>query len=251
MRYCALHHMADFLFESHFLVHGIPFYYADLVAMLGYLIAWFGYAAYAEWQHPKRLSLISITQRMRLAWMRQMLARDNRMVDAALIGNLQRSITFFASTSIFVLIGLMTMLGYRDKALSIIDSIPFAMKTSAFMWEFKIFLMAFIFIYSFFKYTWSLRLYNYASIYVGAAPPLSECKGRPEEAERYAQRGGQLIANAGKHFNMGLRAYYFGLAVLSWFLHPLLFMAVIGWVLYEVHRREFRSKAVNNLAEMG
>jgi len=239
------------LLASHTLIHGTPIYLIDGVAMLCYITAWFGYAAYADWQHPRRPSLMAITQTMRLSWMRQMMARDNRMVDAALIGNLQRSITFFASTSIFVLIGLMTMLGYRDKGIEILGSIPFTMQTSPFMWEFKLFLMAFVFIYSFFKYTWSLRLYNYASIYVGAAPPLEACLAKPEETEQYAQRGGQLIANAGKHFNMGLRAYYFGLSVLSWFLHPLLFIVMIGWVIYEVHRREFRSRAVNQLAEMG
>ncbi len=241
--------MTDFL-RNYFLFEGIPVFYIDLVAMLVYVIAWFGYGAYAKADHPKRRSLMTITQAMRLAWMRQMMNRDNRMVDAALIGNLQRSITFFASTSIFVLIGLLTMLGYREKGIDILNSIPFAMQTSSFMWEFKIFLMAFVFIYAFFKYTWSLRLYNYANIHVGAAPSLEYCRAKPEECERYALRGGQLIANAGNHFNMGLRAYYFGLAVLSWFLHPLLFIAVIAWVIYEVHRREFRSKAVNNLAEM-
>lgn len=231
-------------------LHGLSLHVIDLVALAVYASAWFGYAAYAEWQHPGRPNLMAITQAMRLSWMRQMIGRDNRMVDAALIGNLQRSITFFASTSIFVLIGLVSMLGYRDKAMDILGAIPFALHASPFLWEFKIFLMMFVFIYSFFKYTWSLRLYNYASIYVGATPPLEHCLKNPEESERYAQRGGALIANAGKHFNMGLRAYYFGLAVLSWFLHPLLFMATIGWVIYEIHRREFRSKAVNDLAEM-
>jgi uncharacterized membrane protein len=237
-------------FSAQIVLHGTSLYLVDLAAFAVYAAAWFGYAAYADWQHPQRPSLMAITQAMRLSWMRQMIGRENRMVDAALIGNLQRSITFFASTSIFVLIGLVSMLGYRDKALDIIGAIPFALQTSPFMWEFKIFLMMFVFIYSFFKYTWSLRLYNYASIYVGATPPLEDCLKNPEESERYAQRGGALIANAGTHFNMGLRAYYFGLAVLSWFLHPLLFVATIGWVLHEVHRREFRSKTVNNLAEM-
>lgn len=226
-------------------------YYLDALALIIYLTAWFGYAAYAGWKYPRSSNLVSITTHMRVGWMRNMLYRDNRMVDASLIGNLLRSITFFASTSIFVLIGLVSMLGYRDKAVAIISTVPFAMVTSEFMWEFKIFLMAFVFIYAFFKYTWSMRLYNYANIFVGAAPPAEECKTKPSETEQYAQRGGALIANAGRHFNMGLRAYYFGLSVLSWFLHPLLFMAVILWVIYEVHRREFRSEAVNNLAEMG
>lgn len=243
--------MLHCMITSYWTIADLHIYHLDALAMFIYVAAWFGYSAYAGWKYPRSSNLISITTVMRVGWMRNMLARDNRMVDAALIGNLLRSITFFASTSIFVLIGLVSMLGYRDKAVAIIGSVPLAMVTNAFMWEFKIFLMAFVFIYAFFKYTWSMRLYNYANIFVGAAPPMEECKKKPAETEQYAQRGGALIANAGRHFNMGLRAYYFGLSVLSWFLHPLLFMAVILWVIYEVHRREFRSKAVNDLAEMG
>ena len=47
-------------------------------------------------------SLLSVTNRYRTQWMREMFKRDNRSVDAIMIGNLQRSITFFASTTIFI-----------------------------------------------------------------------------------------------------------------------------------------------------
>jgi uncharacterized membrane protein len=238
------------MMEQHWEYYGTPIYFLDVFALLFYMAAWFGYAAYAQWQYPRTPNLISITGKMRVQWMRQMLARENRMVDASLMGNLLRSITFFASTSTFILVGLISMMGYKDKAEGIIQTIPFAIPTTGFMWEFKVFMMIFIFVYSFFKYTWSVRLYNYANMYVGAAPLSRDYRGREEEFERYAQRGGLLIANAGRHFNMGLRAYYYGLAVLSWFIHPLVFILLTAWVVYEVHRREFRSETVNGLADI-
>jgi uncharacterized membrane protein len=37
------------------------------------------------------------------------------------------------------------------------------------------------------------------------------------------------------------------LAALAWFIHPLLFMAMTVYVLYVLHRREFRSKSLKVL----
>ena len=43
------------------------------------------------------------------------------------------------------------------------------------------------------------------------------------------------------NFNRGVRAYYYGLAALSWFLHPVLFAVVTVWVVAVIYRREFLS----------
>jgi uncharacterized membrane protein len=50
------------------------------------------------------------------------------------------------------------------------------------------------------------------------------------------------VANrAARHFNTGLRAYYFGLAALAWIIHPIALILASLLVLRELHRREFRS----------
>ncbi len=52
---------------------------------------------------------------------------------------------------------------------------------------------------------------------------------------------------ANGNFNNGLRAYYFGVAALSWFLHPVLMIAVTIGVVYVLHQREFRSRTLQAL----
>ena len=52
------------------------------------------------------------------------------------------------------------------------------------------------------------------------------------------------MVNAARHFNNGLRAYYFGLAALAWFIHPLLLMMATFWVIFVIYRREFRSSTL-------
>lgn len=218
----------------------------EFLALSWFIAAWVGYAYFAEHRSKTKVTLLTVMHRYRLAWMREMLKRDNRMMDAAMIGNLLRSISFFASTTIFILLALFTLFGHRDQAMEAIGSIPFAMRSTAFLWEMKILVLSAVFIYAFFKYTWSLRQYNYACVLVAGAPPP---KTYTEDHEDYAQKSANLTTNAAKHFNMGLRAYYFGLAALTWFIHPLLLMAVTGWVVYVLYRREFRSQTLNNLAD--
>lgn len=214
----------------------------DLAALVWFIIAWMGYTIFAEYMRThKDNSLLTAMNKYRLDWMRNMLKRENRMVDATSIGNLLRSISFFASTSILILIGLVTALGYRDEAIQMLESLPFTVKTGHFMFEMKLGLLAMVFIYGFFKFTWSLRQYNYATIMVGAAPMHNE---ETERHDAYARRLARLIANAARHFSMGLRAYYFGMALLAWFFHPWLFIAASAWVLMVLYRREFKSKAL-------
>ena len=71
-----------------------------------------------------------------------------------------------------------------------------------------------------------------------------------EDHDSYGTHIGRLICNAGKHFNLGLRGYYFGMAAVSWFVHSLLFITVTALVVMVLYRREFRSHTVNNLREL-
>ena len=41
------------------------------------------------------------------------------------------------------------------------------------LWELKMLGLIVIFVYTFFKFAWSYRLFNYFAIMVGAAPPPS------------------------------------------------------------------------------
>jgi uncharacterized membrane protein len=217
----------------------------DIIAPFWFLLCWVAYALFADnVGHKRRDNLLVVMNEYRRSWMRQMLLRDNRMVDAALIGNLLRSISFFANTTIFIALGLFTMLKYRDEATSLLTAIPYAHPVAPILWEAKIFLLAVTFIYAFFKFTWSQRQYNYTCVLVGAAPPAN--KDMPH-FEEYAQSAASLIGNAAKHFNMAVRAYYFGLAGMTWFINPYLFITVTSWVVLVLYRREFRSHALHYL----
>lgn len=217
----------------------------NIIALLFFVLCWVGYARFTQLRKQEARSLLTITNNYRLKWMREMIKRDNRTLDAIMVGNLQRSIAFFANTSIFIVLGLVTMLGYEDQSNKILSHIPLAQQGNPLLWEMKIFLLIIIFIYAFFKYTWSMRQYNYAGIFINSVPQHAECT---HNAESIAAKGSYLVANAARHFNNGLRAYYFGLAALSWFIHPYMFMFVTAWVVFVTHRREYHSTTLAILA---
>lgn len=213
----------------------------DIIAVIWFFTCWLCYSLFAEYRRKSGDNLLKVMNDYRHQWMKQMLKRSNRMADETAIGNLLRSISFFASTSILILAGLFSILGSQKEITQLLSTMPFAVTTSPTMFDIKIMILAMIFIYSFFKFTWSLRQYNYAAIYVASAPLHNENLDMHEE---YAERGGKLVANAAKHFNLGLRAYYYAMAALSWFVHPVMMMLCSVWVVLVLYRREFRSRAL-------
>jgi uncharacterized membrane protein len=219
----------------------------DSLAFLFFVISWLGYAVYSDHESQAKYTLVNATNRWRLNWMREMLARENRSVDAITVGNLTRSFTFFASTTMFILAALVSMLGYREKANAIFSEIPFAKISEGGIWQMKISLLIIIFTFAFFKFTWSMRQYNYVSIFIAAVP---DHRMRKEEHEKLAQAGAALTGNAARHFNNGLRAYYFGLAVLGWFVHPYIFMLATALVVRVTYRREYRSSTLKHLSNV-
>ena len=48
-------------------------------------------------------------------------------------------------------------------------------------------------------------------------------------------------------FNGGLRAYYFALAALGWFVHPLVFIGTVLWIVLVLLRRQFLSHTLSSV----
>lgn len=210
----------------------------DWVAITVFAACWLGYATIVD-RIPRirRASVIVAMDAYRRRWMRAMLTRDNRIADMAAIGNLMTSTSFLASTSIFLLGGLVALLGAPDLGRRVVASLPFAVVPDEPAWELKIGLLLVIFINAFFELTWALRQFNYTSILVGGIP----CGQLDDDAVAQAEMAADVANRGARHFNTGLRSYYFGLAALAWVVHPLALVASSLFVLRELHRREFRS----------
>ncbi len=213
----------------------------DLAALAFFVGAWIAYAIIIEWTAHGRGGLNARMDDYRETWMRQMLARQNRIVDTHLTASLQNGTAFFASTSLIAIGGALTLLRSTDELLTVFGALPFGIKTSRAEWEAKTLGLAIIFVYAFFKFAWSYRLFNYVAILLGAAPPPEE-KDTPQ-ALMHARRTAKLSEEAGRHFNRGQRAFFLALAYLGWFVSPWVFMATTAAVLVVMWRRQLASPA--------
>jgi uncharacterized membrane protein len=217
----------------------------DILGLAFFVFAWLGYAAFAE-RHGRRVpSLHNTMDAFRREWMVRMIMRDNRMLDVNIIRNLTRSSQFFASTTMLVLGALIALTGYVQQTIDVVSGLPFTMRSSARLIEIKIMLLVVMFTYAFFKFTWAIRQLGNCATPVGAAPP--QPKENPEQYAPVINRIARITSYAQTNFTNGLRAYYFGLAALAWFLHPWLMIVATAWVIYVLYAREFRSKTLDAL----
>jgi uncharacterized membrane protein len=182
----------------------------------------------------------------RVTWMRRMLVREQRMVDMQIMAALQNGTAFFATTSLFAIGGTLTILRASDQMIAIASHLPLGIETTRGLWEAKAIGLTVIFVYAFFKFAWSYRLYNYVAILLGATP-LAEDKDTPE-AEAHVVRTARLFTIAGRHFNRGQRAFFFALGYLGWFAGPLVLIATTALVVVVMWWRQYKSDSLRAVA---
>ena len=214
----------------------------DIAALVWFVLCWAVYFAYTKQRKMSRPSLLNAMDQWREEWALSLNTRSNRIMDSQVINGLVRKETFFASTTILILASSIALMGVGDSVNRLAENIPFAQPTPPALWGLKVTVLALIFVYAFFKFSWSIRQHSYSAILLGSIPDPDSCT--PEKAKDHALRLARLSSLGARHFNDGIRAYYFALAELSWFINPLLLVAATAWVVSVLYRREFHSKAL-------
>lgn len=216
----------------------------DWLALFFFFVAWIGYAWFSRHGDAGRRSLLATTNRYRHAWMLQTTSRDPRMLDGLISQSLASMPSFFSSTTIIIIGGLFAVLGATQEATQVVREIPFAARTSMLVFDLKVLVLIGIFVYAFFRFTWSMRQNTFVSLVIASMPPPSEFEDDAQKRELYATRAGRLAGLAAETFNDGLRAYYFAFAVMAWFFSPFALMASTAFVVVILYSREFRSEVL-------
>ncbi len=215
----------------------------DWLALVLFFAGWVVYARFAKRRALRAPSVLALTNRERHRWMLQSTWRDNRVLDGVVVQNLSASPSFFASTTIFIIGGLLAVLGTGDKATELVQELPFAARTSVLVFDMKLVLLTGIFVYTFFRFTWSLRQYTFGALLVAAAPAHDQFT-QDAERQAFADRAGRVMGLAAETFNDGLRGYYFAFAAVAWFLSPWAFMGGTLGVIWILYQREFHSEVL-------
>lgn len=216
-------------------------YTVDFLAVAFFVIEWSVYAFTLERTSYGRDSLSARMHAYRERWIRRLLEREARMVDMQIMISLQTGTAFFASTSLLAIGAGLALMRSTNDALAVLSKLPIDISPTPALWEIKCVGLILIFVYTFFKFAWAYRLFNYVCILLGAMPPASERYSA--EAEAHVIRTSRMFESGGRHFNRGQRAFFFALGYLGWFVSPWVLFVTTALVVVVIWRRQFASNA--------
>lgn len=222
----------------------------DYVALAFFAALWVSYSWLTSGEPvlPRR-SLNQAMAEHRRRWIYNSLNRDLKMIDTQIMAGLQNGTAFFASTSIFAIGGCFALLGATDQVDAVFRDLAFADYSGRAAFEAKVVGLTALFGYSFFKFGWSYRLFNYCTILFGSLPMMGETAMDRAAAERTAEKVFRMNVIAARHFNAGLRTIFLSIGYLGWFIGPVMFMASTLFVIIVLIRRQFFSEARRALME--
>ncbi len=189
-----------------------------------------------ERQDAKRPSVSVLMAEYRREWMRQFVTRDNRIFDAQIITSLRQGTSFFASTSLLAIGGVLALAGNTTALESAAEEL-IRQDEPTLLWQIKLLVVALFLTQAFLKFVWSHRIFGYCSVMMAAIP---DDAANPQSTPR-ASRAAELNIRAAYNFNRGLRAMYFALAALGWLAGPEALIAATLIVTVVLWSREFRS----------
>ena len=213
-----------------------------LLATLLPVLCYLAYPIVVERIERVRPSLSLLMNAQRRRWVGNAVTRGTP-VDAILAGNLMSSVSFFASTTVLLILALFAVFGQLGAVVPAVTTLQPHLTTT----DIEVHLIAILvmFVLAFLSFTLSLRQFNHFCIMLGAMGSGGE--PGPHEITTIAA----LNSLGARSFNNGLRAYYFSIGSLSWFvsssLSILATVAIIGVLVY----REFFSPARTLIEQLG
>jgi uncharacterized membrane protein len=208
----------------------------DGVALALLLVGW---GAIGTWIDrapvgPRSVTLIMADYRRR--WMAEMLTREPRIYDATILNGLRQGTTWFASTSILAIGGVLALVGNTDPLTGVARGLG-EEGVAAVVWQLKLLLVVLLLASGFLKFVWSNRVFGYGAVVMSAVPNDPTAPG----ARGMALQAAELNVRAAINFNRGLRAIYFALAALTWILGPYALILASLATLGTLWHREFAS----------
>ncbi|MGH1377681.1 MAG: DUF599 domain-containing protein [Alphaproteobacteria bacterium] len=215
--------------------------FIDLLVVSWFFFLWIGYSIFSRKKDKKGETLAIQLYRYRKEWAKNVVrSKTTRIHDAAILQSLSGMANFLATTCIFTIAGLIAVASKVNVISEVLENYPIVYPTSSGEIMLKILFLCLIFMAAFFRLTWAIRQFSICAIMLGAAP-FANSDDLDENQKAYAKQMAKINDIAGHDFNYGLRSFYYGFAVLFWFVHPLAFAFASLVVTLELYHQDFRS----------
>lgn len=176
----------------------------DLFGLLFHVGVFTGYRALqrARALRDAGATLQSQQARIRAAWVADLISSKNGILGVQTIRNALMAVLFFASNTMFLVIGTLTLIaqGQVGESWALLD--PQGMRPAP-LAHLKIILLLFTLLAAFFCFLNAIRLFSHASVSVGAVNADAE----PITAQ---------LDTAWRYQGLGVRCYYFAAPIMFW-----------------------------------
>ncbi len=216
----------------------------DAIALALIFLGWAGIGWWIEHPGAKRLSVTVMMADYRREWMQEFLAREVRIFDAQIVATLRQGTTWFASTCLLAIGGVLAMVSNTGVIASLARDLT-QEETSELFWQIKLMLVVFFLTHGFLKFVWANRVFGYCAVMMASVPN----DPADPRAETRAKQAAELNIRAAWNFNRGLRSMYFALGALAWLLGAWALIAATCSVVWLLWSREFASLPRNIIAE--
>ncbi|MEL6586954.1 MAG: DUF599 domain-containing protein, partial [Pseudomonadota bacterium] len=212
------------------------FTFMDFLALVALIVTWLGSSMVIENPPKARPSVTRLMNRYRSDWMMEMITRQPRIFDAAILASLRQGTTFLASGTMLAVGGVLALASNAQRLDGIVMDIGVEGHPELF-WQIKLAVVALLLTYAVFKFVWSDRLFGYCAVVMASVPnDVTDAR-----ALARASQAAEINTRAALNFNRGLRAVYFAFAALGWLVGPWGLLLTVTLTTWTVLSREFAS----------
>jgi uncharacterized membrane protein len=209
----------------------------DAAALLFVWLAWLASGLLIEHPPRRRQSVTVLMADHRREWMRQLVTRQQRIFDGAIIDSLRQGSAFFASACMIAIgagAALISNPAPLESAASDLAALPVAEGV-----QLRVLLVVLFLADGLLKFIWSNRLFAYCAVLMGAVP------NDPADPLAYhrAAMAADMNINAARSFDRGLRSVYFAVAAVAWLAGPVPLIVATAFSVLVMMRREFASQS--------
>ncbi|HTN61271.1 MAG TPA: DUF599 domain-containing protein [Devosia sp.] len=207
-----------------------------LLSTLFPLLCYFAYNIVVPQVEKLRPSLSAIMNLQRRRWVANAAIRESPF-DAILSGNIMQSVSFLASTAVLLILAVFAVFGQIPALMQSLASLPLDAKYSVSQVQFHLVVMLTMFVLAFFAFTLSLRQFNHFCIMLGAIDHDTPTSDAEIDAIT------EMNILGARSFNSGVRAYYFSVSTVAWFVSEWATIAACLLTILVLAQREFFSSA--------
>jgi uncharacterized membrane protein len=166
-----------------------------------------------------RGSLNTQLHAVRLRWlhMHQSVPRDQRVIDALMLGHISSSVSYFGSATLIILAALIGTLVNINRVYIVTRELAFLAPMSPDLFALNFALVTLILLLCLFAFTYALRKMAYVFAMLGG---LDVAAAATPEVSVMADQTARVLTEAVKSINNGIRGFYYAVAALFLFAGP-------------------------------